>query len=148
MSNFVIKNMEKVGESGFIYKTDENPVERLRNKLSVLFLVIESGKCEKDMRNEALKVMPEIIEHLENVENFYTSERVRSFRVRHRIKNRLGDSVIVKHRDFVNDEKFAKYGINLYRRYNSMRDSTGEICEMKNNKWVVLTEEEIKKLYE
>jgi hypothetical protein len=64
-------NEDKIGLSGFIYKKDENPVERLRNKLSVIFMVIESGKCKKDMANEAIKVMPEIIEHLENVEEFY-----------------------------------------------------------------------------
>jgi hypothetical protein len=51
----------KEGKSGFVYKEDESPIERLRNKLSVIFMTIENGKCEPKMKNEALKVMPEII---------------------------------------------------------------------------------------
>ena len=62
---------ERTGKSGFIYKEDESPVERLRNKLSVIFMTIENGKCDRKMQSEAIKVMPEIIEHLENIENFY-----------------------------------------------------------------------------
>lgn len=142
--------MKKVtGKSGFVYEGDETPVERLRNKLSVVFLVVESGKCDANLRNEAIKVLPEIVEHLDNIEEFYSPPKIRSFRVRH--KEIHWDETkgyrIVKHRDFVNIEKFKKYGIELYERYNSFRDSIGEICEMKDGKWVKLTEEEIKKLY-
>jgi len=138
----------KEGKSGFVYKEDESPIERLRNKLSVIFMTIENGKCEPKMKNEALKVMPEIIEHLENIEEFYSGEQRRSFRVRHREKGWLHKWSVVKHRDFVNLEKFKEFGIELYERYNSFKDSKGEICELKNGKWIVLTEEEIKKLYE
>lgn len=62
---------DRVGVTGFLYKDGADPIERLRNKLSVLFMTIENGKCDSKMKNEAVKVMPEIIEHLENVEEFY-----------------------------------------------------------------------------
>ena len=68
--------------------------------------------------------------------------------MRHREKGWLHKWSVVKHRDFVNLEKFKEFGIELYERYNSFKDSKGEICELKNGKWIVLTEEEIKKLYE
>lgn len=141
--------MKKVtGKSGFVYEGDETPVERLRNKLSVVFLVVESGKCDASLRNEAMKVLPEIVEHLDNIEEFYSPPKTRSFRVRHRELS-FYDKVykVVKHRDFVNIDKFKKHGIHLYERYNSFTNSIGEICEMKDGKWVELTEEEIKKLY-
>ena len=139
-----------IGKSGFEYKEDESPVERLRNKLSVVFLVVEAGKCEPSLQNEAMKVLPEIIEHLENIEEFYSPVKERAFRVRHKEQYLFGVKGyrIVKHRDFVNLDKFKKYGIDLYERYNNFKDSIGEICEMKNGKWVKLSQGEIEKLYE
>lgn len=137
------------GKSGFEYKEDETPVERLRNKLSVVFLVVESGKCDPTLKNEALKVLPEIVEHLENIEEFYSPVKERAFRVRHRESiHGITGYKIMKHRDFVNIEKFKKHGLDLYKRYNSFKGSIGEICEMRNGKWVVLSQGEIEKLYE
>lgn len=139
------------GKTGFEYKEGENPIERLRNKLSVLFMVVETGKCEPKLKNEALKVMPEIIEHLENIEDFYQPVKERAFRVRHKQKSkytRVESYRVVKHRDFVNLDKFKKYGLHLYERYNSFSDSIGEICEMKDGKWIRLSKGEIEKLYE
>lgn len=63
-----------IGTSGFEYKEEESPVERLKNKLSVLFLVVETGKCNPKLKDEAIKVMPEILEHLENIEEFYKNK--------------------------------------------------------------------------
>lgn len=65
---------DRIGATGFVYKNGADPLERLKNKLSVLFMTIENGKCNSKMTDEALKVMPEIIEHLENIIEFYKDE--------------------------------------------------------------------------
>lgn len=68
----------------YTYKGEENPVERLRNKLSSVFTVIElieRAKCSGDIGdmikrsgNEAVKVLPDIILHLEDIEEFYKNK--------------------------------------------------------------------------
>ena len=134
----------KIGISGFEYKDEESPVERLKNKLSTLFLVIESGKCDSKMKNEALKVMPEIIEHLSNIEDFYSVGEDRSFRVKGRY---ISSNRVWKQRDYVTLNKFIKFGVSVYEFCNTYKGSIGEIYEMRNDIWVKLTEQEIKKLY-
>lgn len=56
------------------YKKDETPEERIRNKLSVVFLTIEQaglGECNSEMVKASLRVIPEINEHLDNIKTFY-----------------------------------------------------------------------------
>lgn len=59
------------------YKGGETPEERLRNKLSVVFTVVEhtsNGKCDKKLIDEAVKVIPDIVEHLDDIEEFYKNK--------------------------------------------------------------------------
>ncbi len=53
------------------YEGDETPEERLRNKLSVIFMAVETGKCDKKLTEQAIKVMPDILIHLDDIEEFY-----------------------------------------------------------------------------
>ncbi len=62
------------GTSGYVYTNDETPEERLRNKLSPLFLAIEvadNGDCNKKIISEAVKTLPDILMHLEDIEQYY-----------------------------------------------------------------------------
>lgn len=59
------------------YKGYETPEERLRNKLSVIFVTIqvaERGNCDMDMIKKSVEVMPQIVEHLEDIEEFYRNK--------------------------------------------------------------------------
>lgn len=59
------------------YKKDETPEERIRNKLSVVFLAIEqasNGDCNLEMIKASLRVIPEINEHLDNIKEFYEKQ--------------------------------------------------------------------------
>lgn len=62
---------------GYKYKKDESPEERIRNKLSVIFLTIEhasNGDCNLEMVKASLRVIPEINEHLDNIKEFYEKQ--------------------------------------------------------------------------
>lgn len=64
------------------YKGGESPEERIRNKLSVVFLTVESvqqGNCSENIADRAVRVIPEIIEHIEDIEDFYTNRNCIGF---------------------------------------------------------------------
>lgn len=61
--------MEKIGISGYIYKDDEDCIERLKNKLSTMFLAIEASKCEEDIIKDAINVLPEVLMLIQDIED-------------------------------------------------------------------------------
>ena len=61
----------KVGKSGFIYKEGETEIERLKNKLSTVFLAIETSKCKENVIRDAQNVLPDILMLLIDMEEYF-----------------------------------------------------------------------------
>lgn len=93
------------------------------------------------------------------------SDSIRCFRLRER---RGMDNKIIKHRDYIGLENLLKYGVETYKRYDRVvtekmrrisdtqvvfdkiepyQDTYPELCEKIDGKWVKLTDEQVKQIF-